>query len=41
MMERPAKFPIANDATEDVHNVVSGFLQGSGIIPARQEGLEA
>lgn len=42
MMERPAKFPIANDATEDVHGVVSGFFQGSGNIHALgQESFEA
>jgi hypothetical protein len=42
MMKRPTKFPIANNATEDIHDVVSGLLQGGDIIHALgQKGLEA
>jgi len=42
MMERPAEFWIADDAAENVHDVVDGFLQDGDIIPAEgQEGLQA
>jgi len=42
MMERPTEFSVANDATENVHDAVSGFFQGFDIISAQgQEGLQA
>lgn len=41
-MERTAEFGIANDAAEDVHDIVHLFLQGRDVVPAQgQEGLQA